>query len=187
MKYYKKLVGERIYLSPQCIEDAPKYLEWVNSFSTTDGLGTSSRVMSLPLEEEFLRRTQKEECQLAIVKLDNDELIGNASLFNIDHIRRIAITGLFIGPVEERNKGYGTEVLRLLVDYGFNYLNLHNIMLNVWSFNEAAIACYKKVGFKEIGRRRESCRLNGRYYDDVHMDILSSEWNESYIKNKYIK
>ena len=74
-----------------------------------------------------------------------------------------------------------------LLDYGFNYLNMNNIMLNVKSFNERAIACYKKVGFKEFGRRRESYFLNGKYYDDIQMDILAREFKGNYIKNKNIK
>ncbi len=74
----------------------------------------------------------------------------------------------------------------MLLDYGFNYLNLNNIMLTVKSFNERAINCYQKVGFKEIGRRRKSYFLNGKYYDDIYMDILAEEFKESYIRNKNI-
>lgn len=59
-------------------------------------------------------------------------------------------------------------------------------MLTVKSFNERAINCYKKVGFKELGRRRECYFLNGKYYDDVYMDILANEFKKSYIKNKNI-
>ena len=88
--------------------------------------------------------------------------------------------------VGQINKGYGAEVLNLLLDYGFNYLNMNNIMLNVKSFNERAIACYKKVGFKEYGRRREAYFLNGKYYDHVFMDILAREFEGNYIKNKNV-
>ena len=63
---------------------------------------------------------------------------------------------------------------------------LENHFLSVKSFNDRAIACYKKVGFKEFGRRRKSYYLNGKYYDDVYMDILAEEFKESYIKNKNI-
>ena len=86
----------------------------------------------------------------------------------------------------KRSNGYGTESLRLLLDYGFNYLNLNNIHLGVKAFNERAIACYKKVGFKEYGRRREAYFLNGKYYDDVFMDILAREFKGNNIKNKNV-
>ena len=38
MRYYKKLVGEKIYLSPLNVEDAEKYVEWFTDFRTTDGI-----------------------------------------------------------------------------------------------------------------------------------------------------
>ena len=90
-------------------------------------------------------------------------------------MRQCAEVGLFIGDEENRNKGYGAEALNLLLDYCFDYLNVNNVMLKVFSFNERAINCYRKLGFKEIGRRRQSYYLKGKFYDQVFMDILKSE------------
>lgn len=53
-------------------------------------------------------------------------------------------------------------------------------------FNKRAIACYKKCGFKEYGRRRKAEFANGKYYDRISMDILAEEFKDSYIKNKNI-
>lgn len=187
MKYFKKLVGERIYLSSMNIEDAEKYVEWMNDFKVTDGTGRSNGIMTIEDEKEWITNESKSnDLNFAIVKLENDELIGNCGIMKINYKDRTAEVGLFIGDENNRSKGYGAEALRLLLDFGFNYLNLNNIMLVVKSFNERAIACYKKVGFKEFGRRRESYFLNGKYYDDVQMDILAKEFTESYIKNKNI-
>ena len=61
-----------------------------------------------------------------------------------------------VGEKEYRDKGYGQDATKLLLDYGVNLLNLNSIMLGTFSFNERAINCYKKVGFKEIGRRRQA-------------------------------
>ena len=187
MKYYKKLIGERIYLSPVSVEDAEKYVEWFCDFKTTDGIGKSSSIMTVESEREWLENTLKNnDLNFAIVDLENDELIGNCGIMNINHINRSAEVGIFIGDENKRNNGYGTESLRLLLDYGFNYLNLNSIHLGVKAFNERAIACYKKVGFKEYGRRREAYFLNGKYYDDVFMDILAREFKGNYIKNKNV-
>lgn len=84
--------------------------------------------------------------------------------------------GLFIGEEENRGKGYGQEVLRLLLDFAFETLNLHNVMLRVFAFNERAIHTYQKVGFREFGRRRESYYAKGRFWDEIHMDILKEEY-----------
>ena len=187
MEYFKKLIGERIYLAPMCIEDSEKYVEWFSDFKMTDGVGSSSRVMNIENEKKFIQDTlDNNALNFAIVNLENDELIGNCGIKNISYLHRIAEVGIFIGIEDNRNKGYGAEVLNLLLDYGFNYLNMNNIMLNVKSFNERAIACYKKVGFKELGRRRESYFLNGKYYDDIQMDVLAREFKGNYIKNKNV-
>ena len=108
--------------------------------------------------------------------LENDELIGNIGLMDIDHINRKAEVGLFIGEPENRSMGYGTEALRLILKYGFETLNLHNIMLHVHSDNQRAIACYNKVGFHEFGCRREAIYKNGSYFDLVHMEILDIDY-----------
>jgi len=187
MKYFKKLVGERIYLSPMNMEDSGIYVKWLNEFNVTDYIANSSRVNSLESVKEWMKNSlNKQEPIFSIVKLESDEMIGSISLNDIDYIRRNATLGVFIGEDEERGKGYGTEALRLLLDYGFNYFNLNNIMLKVYEFNKIAIKAYEKAGFKEIGRRRKSYFLNGKYYDEVYMDILAEEFTESYIKNKNI-
>lgn len=187
MKYFKKLIGERIYLSPMNIEDTEKYVEWMNDFKVTDGVGRSAGLMTIEDEKEWINSASKNgDFNFAIVNIEDDKLIGNCSIMNINYQNRIGTVGIFIGDESNRNNGYGAETLKLLLDYGFNYLNLNNIMLTVKSFNERAIKCYEKVGFKEFGRRRESYFLNGKYYDDIHMDILASEFKGNYIKNKNI-
>jgi RimJ/RimL family protein N-acetyltransferase len=64
----------------------------------------------------------------------------------------------------------------MLLDYGFNLLNLKNIMMGMFSFNERALACYRRVGFKGIGRRRQARIIGGKKYDLVLMDMLADEW-----------
>ncbi|HJJ12661.1 MAG TPA: GNAT family N-acetyltransferase [Clostridiaceae bacterium] len=98
-----------------------------------------------------------------------------------------AVLGIFIGDEDFRNNGYGSEVIKLLLEYGFRYLNLHSIKLDLLSCNERAHKCYLKCGFKDAGRTRENVFVNGKYYDKLHMDILENEFEGDYIRNKNIK
>ena len=184
MKYYKKLLGEKIYLSPMTTEDAEKFTEWLNNFQTTDYIGRSGAIITLEGEKQFLEEHIKEEAAFGIIELETDKIVGTISLEKIDHLNGTGTLGIFIGDTQARNKGYGTEAIRLILDYGFNYLNLNNICLDVLEVNKRALACYKKCGFKEYGRRRKCKFINGKYYDSIEMDILAEEFNESYIKNK---
>jgi len=187
MSYHKKIVGDRIYLSPICIEDAEKYVDWFCDFKTTDGINKSGSIMTIEAERNWIQKTLENcDLQFAIVDLETDELIGNCGFPMLNNKDRTAEVGIFIGAENNRGKGYGSEALKLLLDFGFNYLNMHSIMLKVMSFNERAIACYKKVGFKEAGRLRESYFLNGKYYDSISMDILEDEFSGEYIRNKNV-
>ena len=187
MKYFKKLLGDRIYLSPRSVEDAEKFTQWLNDFEVTDYTGRSGQVMSLEGEKEYLKENLNPEATFSIITIDEDKLIGTVGLDRIDHINRTATLGIFIGDKQYLSKGYGTEAIRLLLDYGFNYMNLHSVKLQLMSFNERALKCYKKCGFKETGKIRENKYINGKYYDTITMDILKNEFRENYIRNKNIK
>lgn len=186
MKYFKKLVGERIYLSPRGSENIEKYTEWMNDFETTDYTGRSHQIVTLEDERKFLEDQAKDEIGFDIIDSSQDKLIGTISLNKVNHFKRTATLGIFIGDKEYRGNGYGTEAIRLILDFGFNYLNLNNIKLDLIEFNQRALACYKKCGFKEYGRRRKCEFVNGKYYDMISMDILAEEFEGDYIKNKNI-
>ena len=187
MKYFKKIIGERIYLSPRNTEDVEIFTQWLNDFETTDYLGRSGMLVTLDFERKYLENNSGPDFAFVIVTLEENKMIGTISLEQIDSIDRTATLGIFIGDKDYRDKGYGTEAIRLILDYGFNYLNLNNIQLDLMGFNERALNCYKKCGFKEYGRRRKCKFVNGKFYDKISMDILAEEFNQSYIKNKHIK
>ena len=180
MKYFKKVKGGRIYLSPLNANDVELYVKWLNDPEVAVTLGAYGFVCDLMTEKKYIeeRKTDGSGVDFAIVLNENDRLIGNISLMDIDHNCRSALMGMFIGEEDYRGKGYGSEAIRLLLGYGFDTLNLHNVMLNVYACNTRGIACYAKSGFKEFGRRREAVFLRGKYYDVICMDILEYEYRE---------
>ncbi len=183
MPYYKKLVGQKCYLSPCAPEDAAKWAEWFNDLSVTIPLGDEAYIpIHLAGQEELLSSVIKEGYHwFSIVDLETDSLIGRGILFNVDQVNRTAMLGIAIGEKAYWDRGYGQEATRLLLDYGFNLLNLNNIMLGVYAYNERAIRCYQKVGFKEIGRRRQARIIGGQTFDTVFMDMLAEEFESVYI------
>jgi len=184
MKYFKKLIGKRCYLSPINVEDAEQYCLWLNDLEVARTLLIFDQQLSLEREKLILQDMIKNHAKVfAIVDLESDKLLGNCSLFRINERNRKAEVGIFIGDKDYWNKGYGSEALSLLIDYGFNILNLNNIMLEVFSYNERAISSYKKVGFREIGRRREAIIIAGEKHDEIYMDILAHEFKSVFIKN----
>jgi len=184
MPTYKKLAGEKCYLSPCRLEDAERWAEWFNDLEVTIPLGDEAYTpTSLEGEQEAIRDILKNNLHVfSIVDLETDQAIGRCLFFNVDAVNRTAMLGIVIGEKSRWDQGYGREAVSLLLDYGFNLLNLNSVMLGTFSFNERAIRCYEKVGFKLIGRRREARIIAGEKYDLVLMDILAGQFESPYVK-----
>jgi len=178
VKYYKKMMGTRLYLSPINTDDADYYIKWLNDEVVAKNYAQYSSAVSSKSDLDWLFEPSRGVQRYAIVLLDGDALIGSVSLHDINSINRTAFIGIFIGEEENRGKGYGAEAIRLLLAYGFKTMNLNNIMLSVHADNFAGISCYKKVGFREAGRRREWVFKDGEYVDVIYMDMLAREFEQ---------
>jgi RimJ/RimL family protein N-acetyltransferase len=164
-------------------EDIPRFVRWLNDPEVRENLLLFAP-MSLDEEEEWYNsvlKRPKEERPLAIeIEIGGEWLtIGNISLMRIDWHARHSEVGLFIGEKQYWNRGYGSEALRVMVGYAFDFLNLNKVYLNVYETNPRGIRAYQKVGFVEEGRLRQEVYKNGRYIDVLVMSILRSEWYSS--------
>ena len=187
-KYLKKLTGDNIYLSPISVDDVEEYAEMVNDIKVSVGLGYLSytNIIDFESEKEFLISVKKEK-RFAVRLLENDELLGNVGFKSVGEIHRTAEMGIMLGNPKYQRKGYGMEAINLLLDYGFSFLNLRNISLNVFEYNEVAYNLYKKIGFKEAGRLRKAVEILGKTYDVIIMDMLKEEFQSVYIKRELEK
>ena len=187
-KYLKKLIGDNIYLSPISLDDVEKYAEMVNDIKVSVGLGYLSytNIIDFESEKEFLISVKKEK-MFAVRLLENDNLLGNVGFNSVDLLNRTAVIGIMLGNPNYQRKGYGIEAVKLILDYGFSFLNLRNISLSVFEYNEAAYNLYKKAGFKEVGRLRKAVEIMGKTYDVIIMDMLKEEFQSVYIKRELEK
>jgi len=179
--YYKLLPGEICYLSPIDADDAEQYCKWFNDLSMTMNLDPSIAVT--PEEERQIIADLKKNARIfGIIDNKTDKLIGGAGLHSLDQYHRTATFGVYIGESSQRGMGYGTEATRLTIDYGFNVLNLHNIDLMVYNYNDIAVHVYEKVGFRKIGIRREARFFGGELHDMILMDIIPDDFESPFVK-----
>ena len=167
--------GELVALGPLRRDLIPTYQRWHNDVATT-------RTFALPqpttLEQEEASyaelSTAKDMAFFTIYERVARRPVGTAYLTDIDHRHRRAEFGVLIGEPTCRGKGYGTEATRLMLDYAFTALGLHNVMLTCYEFNLAGQRAYANAGFREFGRRRQSHWMGGRWWDEVYMECLAT-------------
>ena len=111
--------------------------------------------------------------------LADDKLIGELVLEVVNWTGRDAFVGLSIGERENWGQGYGTEMMKLLLQFAFVEVNLRRVTLTVFEYNLRAIRSYEKCGFRHEGRIRQFLNKEGRRWDLLFMGILREEWMES--------
>ena len=174
------VAGDKVALGPIRRDLIPLFQRWSNDFEVRRFQG-SMRPRSLESIEDMYAHIRKDENQSYFTVYEKSELrpIGNAGLEGIDHAHGTAEFFIEIGDKESWGKGYGTEVTRLVLEYGFTCLGLHNISLWVHAENERGIRAYRRAGFRDAGHLRQFQWLGGRAYDFILMDCLATEFRSS--------
>jgi RimJ/RimL family protein N-acetyltransferase len=173
------VVGERVALGPLRSDLIDAHLRWGNDWAmyrlldNIQGPGTREHVVG------WLRQATSGALpyDFLIYERASMQPIGTTGLRDVDFQQRTAEFTIGIGEHAFRGRGLGSEATRLMLDYAFNVLGLHNVMLRVMAFNSTAIHVYQKVGFREIGRRREAHWMGGRFWDMIYMAILATEFH----------
>ena len=172
------IAGDKVALGPLRRDLVPLYLKWINDFEVMRHMVATTRPMSLEAEEDWYAHASKAENQASFTIYEKARLrpIGNVSLGKVNYAHRTAEFGIMIGNKRSWGKGYGTEVTRLMLEYGFTCLGLHNIFLWVFATNERGIRAYHRAGFRVAGRLRQARWRGGRASDLVLMECLATEF-----------
>jgi RimJ/RimL family protein N-acetyltransferase len=169
----------RVYLRPAERDDIAHFVTWFNDWRTTRTLAIRapmSRAMEERWFEGMLDHQGRSDDLFVACLFEDDRPIGNCGLHDIDLVNGSAMLGIAIGRPEDRGLGYGTDILRALVGFGFDHLRLERIWLDVYETNPDARRVYQRVGFVHEGTLRRAVYREGRYLDVHRMAILVDEW-----------
>jgi RimJ/RimL family protein N-acetyltransferase len=177
------LEGERVYLRPLEAADAEQFRQWLCDPSVRTGLKIFAPITE-KMEREFIENSgsNPNDFRFAIVRKEDDRLIGAASLHNTRWKDRSSSFGLLIGDTECRGHGYGTEATLLALHYAFVTLNLNRVELGVYDFNKPAIRVYEKLGFVLEGNQRQHSFVEGRYVDHYAYSMLAGEYFAAHLR-----
>jgi len=126
-------------------------------------------------EKRFEKGPQPDRYSFTVRTLDEDKLIGFFGLW-INLIHSEAWVGIGIGEREFWSKGYGTDMMKLCLQYVFAELCVDRLSLGLHEYNPRALRSYEKCGFRLEGRTRQDVMREGKRYDSFWMGILRDEW-----------
>jgi RimJ/RimL family protein N-acetyltransferase len=168
--------GKLIRLTAPRPEDAAIIARWTGDSSYQTRMDTDLAVPKTAPELDRTASRMSNLIDLRVRTLANDELIGFVALFNIEWNNRTAMMAMGIGERTNRKHGFGTEALRLLLQFAFCEANLDRVGLDVISYNEEASRLYEKAGFVREGVMRRCVLRSGQRYDRIMMGLLREEW-----------
>lgn len=133
----------------------------------------SRYVIKQYLENALKDIFEVKQLRLAITTLKG-ETIGLIDLFNFDFKNRRAGVGIIIKNAKDRQKGYGSEALKLLINYSFSQLALHQLYCNIAEDNKASIKLFKAHNFKAIGLKKDWVYNNGNFSNQLLFQLINT-------------
>jgi RimJ/RimL family protein N-acetyltransferase len=171
--------GEKVYLRPSERGDLDDFVRWFNDADTMRYLSMRAPMGRAAEEKWFdgmLERQGKRDYHFVICLREDGRAIGTIGLHEIDQENGTAAFGIAIGEKAEWDKGYGTDALNAIADFGFGELRLERIWLDVYEGNVRAQRSYQKAGFTTEGTMRRAIFKHGDFADVLRMSLLRDEW-----------
>lgn len=172
------IAGDTVVLRRHAPENVTAFRRWYADRE----IARLARYQEAPMRAEEIERffsarvVGDEALAMAVHIRATDRLIGTCAFSQLDADNGSALYHITIGEHDAWGHGYGTEATRLMLDHAFGTLGLHRIALFVFEFNERAVRAYRKCGFVVEGRARESIWRDGRWWDELAMSVLESDW-----------
>jgi len=168
-----------IHLREITSDDIKTINVWRNDKKLIDQLGANFRYINLETDEQWFDQYMKNrstQIRCAIIDDETLELIGVIYLLEIDFINRHGELSIFIGEMNNQNKGYGSLAVFKMLEHAFFNLNLHKVWIITLEKNIRAIRSYKKCGFVDDGTLRQHVYKNGKYENMKIMSIIKEEF-----------
>ena len=175
------LTGELVDLRRHAPQNVAAFRRWY----ADPEIARLARYQQTPMRPEEIERffaarvVGPEALAMAVHERSTGRLIGTCAFSQLDGDNGSALYHITIGEPDAWGRGYGTEATQLMIDHAFGSLGLHRIALFVFEFNERAIRAYRRCGYVVEGRSRESIWRDGRWWDELAMSILESDWRRS--------
>ncbi|SMP59267.1 GNAT family N-acetyltransferase [Anoxynatronum buryatiense] len=113
--------------------------------------------------------------QIAVELKDTGKLIGDCAIHTLPHDTNQVEIGFSLDPLYQ-NKGFGTELVKCLLEYIFNVLNKHRVIAITDTRNKNSIKLLERIGMRLEGHFIKNLWYKGEYTDEYLFAILKEEW-----------
>jgi diamine N-acetyltransferase len=114
------------------------------------------------------------QLRMMIEHISSKETIGTIDIFDFDPFHKRAGLGILIAEESFRKQGYATMSLECMIDYCFKTLLLHQLYCNILSDNNESISLFKKLGFSQIGIKKDWINTNNGYLDELMFQLINN-------------
>ena len=113
-----------------------------------------------------------------LIEKQTDTLIGWCGFHTWVQKHSRAEIGYNLKDDNHKQKGYMSEALKAVIQYGFDVMKLHRIEALVAKYNTPSVKLLEKYGFTYEGCLREHYNVNGKMEDSQMYSLLKHEWNK---------
>lgn len=171
------LKGNQVYLRALEPEDL-SFLYEIENDETLWEVSNTQTPYSKWLLKNYLENSHQDiyeakQLRLAIVENQSENLIGLIDLYDFDPKNSRVGLGIVVKNPSERNKGFGSESVKLLLGYAFQVLNVHQIFVNVAETNSASIKLFSNFGFQKIGVKKQWNKIGSVYVDETLYQLIN--------------
>jgi len=151
------LRDNKVTLRPGREDDAQHFVRWFADMEVTRYL---ARRMAITLEQEleFLKKVGESKDHVWWVIEAEGRPIGATGIHDINWLDANGMTGIVIGEKE---------------------LNLHKLMTEVDTENEASRKALERNGYRAVGIRRDQNFREGKWKDRWLGEVLRSDWEKT--------
>jgi len=130
-------------------------------------------VLTQYLENSHKDIYEARQLRLVICVSENKKAIGCIDLFDFEPKHKRVGVGILIASEENKQKGYASEALKLLSNYVFQYLELHQIYAGIIEDNTASIKLFEKLGFIKTGTKKDWISSKGIFKNELQYQLIN--------------
>lgn len=169
------MTGNLLHLRAVEPEDIEVLYRWENDPALWP-LGNHPEPLSRFMLEQYVLNTEKDiysarQLRLMIIETSSGKTIGAVDLFDFEPVHGRAGIGILIDE-SFRNQGYASETLKMIMDYCYSTLNMHQLYCNIAEDNAFSISLFQKAGFEICAIKKDWLRFADQWKNELFLQRI---------------